>query len=290
MSYDLSALTRIAQGGQADIYALDGGRILRVLRSSDAVQAEMLHREYAVMAALRELGVSVPRVFECCQVDGHPALAMQRIDGPSLLRRLQRNPLRIGAVADSLAQLHCAVLASPAIDGLPDIKTRARRLVPQSRHLDAADVAFVNELLDELPEGRALLHGDYHPGNILSQGDDLYIIDWFNATTGDAVSDVAHSYLLLCDKPHIQGESMLEHRFLRTTAVWFGGLYLSRMHTRLGFDMDVFGKWMAVRAAERSAYGQPSELMTKARFVRRCRQARADGVPAAQWPRLLARS
>lgn len=109
-----------------------------------------------------------------------------------------------------------------APEDLMKIRKRVDILINRSAYLDSADRAFVRELLAELPEGGSLLHGDFHPGNILTDGGRAYIIDWFAASGGDAVSDIAHTYLLCACKPRIPSESAVAHRFTKAMAVLFG--------------------------------------------------------------------
>jgi aminoglycoside phosphotransferase (APT) family kinase protein len=243
----------------------------------------MLKSECALMQELRGRGLGVPEVYECSEADGKPAAVLQRITGPSLLENLARNPLRMGNISKTLARLHCEFLHCPALEGLMEIKERVDILIDRSIYLHDGDCAFIRSLLSELPEGNALLHGDFHPGNILTQAGQYYVIDWFGAARGDAVSDIAHTYLLCAYKPRIPSESFLTYKMLKVAAKRFGGMYLKQMRARLGFDMGGFGKWLAVRAAERTTYGQPSELKPRADFVKACRAMQEKGIPPERW-------
>jgi aminoglycoside phosphotransferase (APT) family kinase protein len=287
MSYDLNRMKLLARGGQADIYEMDEGRILRVLRGVDPKDTRMLMGERAIMDELRRRDVAVPEVYEYAEVDGRPALAMQRISGPSMLDNLLRHPLGMRKTTRELARLHCEFLACPALEGLMEIRERVDYLIGRSPLLDDGDRAFVRELLAELPAGGMLLHGDFHPGNILTEGGRSYIIDWFGASRGDPVSDVAHTYLLCAHKPRIPSESDFTYRYLKAAAVLLGRMYLREVRARLGFGMEEFGKWTAVRAAERTAYGQPSELRARVAYVKACRRMRVAGVPAERWYKKL---
>jgi aminoglycoside phosphotransferase (APT) family kinase protein len=287
MPYDLQAMKLLARGGQADIYEIDEGSILRVLRGADPKDTRMLMSEHTVMNELRTRGVGVPEVYEFTEVVGKPALVMERIAGPSMMDLMLRNPFIMRRTARELARLHFGFLGCSAPEGLMAIRKRADILIDRSAFLDEADRDFVRLLLAGLPDGESLLHGDFHPGNILTRGSRRYIIDWFGATTGDPVSDIAHTYLLCADKPRIPTESILKHVFLRAMARQFGRAYLKEIRPMLGFDMGNFGKWMAVRAAERTVYGQPSELKSKARFVRACRMLQDQGVSPQRWYKKL---
>lgn len=287
MVYNLSEMKLLARGGQADIYEIDGSQVLRVLRDADAEHAAMLQNERAIMAELKERGADVPEVFEYGEADGQPALAIERVSGPSLMELMLRNPLDLGGSARELARLHREVVSAPAPDALMDIRKRVNFLIGRSSLIDDADKAFVRELLAVLPDGTALQHGDFHPGNILTQGGRRYIIDWFSASRGAPLSDIAHTYLLCANKPRIPGEGRLKFALLKAYAVLFGRRYLKEIGKAVPIDRDEFGRWLAVRAAERTVYGQPSELPGRAAFVKACRMAWENGVPPRRWYKLL---
>lgn len=62
------------------------------------------------------------------------------------------------------------------------------------------DKNLVNKIMtvfNDLPIKKNLCHGDFHPGNILVSKDKKVIIDWSGVHTGNPVSDVAHTYLLM---------------------------------------------------------------------------------------------
>jgi hypothetical protein len=258
-----------------------------VLRETDEHSVQALYTERAVMALLKERGASVPDVYDAGEAGSLPAYAMQRISGPSMLEMMVKNPLGIGNYAKVLADLHAEFLTTVAPGEIKDINGRAKFLINRASLLNEDDKAFALSLLDGLPEGSALLHGDFHPGNILSEGGKYFIIDWFGVTKGDPVSDVAHTYLLCADKPRIPGEGAVKHYFLKSFARLFGNAYLRCIRIKLGFGMDVFGKWLAVRAAERSVYGQPLERAGRAAFVKACRTGHLKGTGSAGWHKFL---
>jgi serine/threonine protein kinase len=181
VTYDLSSMKLLAQGGQADIYEIDKSKILRVLRSPDPNDGLFLLAERTIMTALRQQGVGVPEVYEYAEVNGLPALAMEKITGPSMLDKMLKNPFTMRSTAQELARLHCGFVGTSAVEGLADIKKRIDTLIDISTSIDEDDRAFVRAMLGDLPEGESLLHGDFHPGNILTSGINSYIIDWFGA-------------------------------------------------------------------------------------------------------------
>ena len=51
--------------------------------------------------------------------------------------------------------------------------------------------------LERMPGGQRLCHGDLHPWNVIMAGGRAMAIDWFGATRGNPLADVARTALLL---------------------------------------------------------------------------------------------
>ena len=269
----LTNLRLLAQGGQALIYEYGEGRVLRVLRNPD--DAELLQYEIAITKALLGSDVSVPEVYESLTVDGKPAVAVQRIPGISMLAYMKAHPLKLKTLAHTLAELHIAVSAAH-VPGLKPARGRARVLTDKSAVLSLEDKAFVQQLIEALPDGEALCHGDFHPGNILMHDGKHYIIDWFGAYQGDMLSDAAHTYLILKNVPRFPGVSALAHVVMKLSGVMLAHAYLRSLRGLTDVDMGQFSRWLAVKAAERSFYGMPAEKPLLVRFIEKCRQHQSE--------------
>src|SRR5436190_9836888 len=119
-----------------------------------------------------------------------PVQIMERAPGKTLLDAFSQSPLRLPSLVDALAALH-ARLHRTAVDDWPSAVDGGdtlldRRLAgvrhaltledspPLRRALDA-----VERLAPQLQDAHAVAcHGDFHPLNVLIEGDDLTIIDW----------------------------------------------------------------------------------------------------------------
>jgi Ser/Thr protein kinase RdoA (MazF antagonist) len=77
-----------------------------------------------------------------------------------------------------------ALLESPYVGGFPDdIGPRLRAAAPRLE--DAC------HRLASLGPGPTLVHGDFHPWNVLQAGDDVVVIDWSDAAMGHPFIDLA---------------------------------------------------------------------------------------------------
>ena len=269
---DLKDLKLIAQGGQAQIYEYGDDKVLRVLR--DPKDAALLQYEVGITKALKGSGVSVPEVFESLTVEGKPAVVVQRIRGVSMMDYIRKHPLQLASQAKALAALHIAVSRN-TVPGLKQARERARYLTERAQALEPVAKEFVQGVIDGLPDGSALCHGDFHPGNILKEGGRDYVIDWFGAYQGDILSDAAHTYLVLKNVPRYPGVGAAAHRVMKLAGGMIARAYLKALRSLMPVDLAQFSQWLVVKAAERSCYGMPAERPLLAGFIDKCRQGGA---------------
>lgn len=101
----------IGAGREADVYALDEGRVLRRYRRGDDAAGEA-----ELMAYLGAHGFPVPRVHDVSGAD----LVMDRLDGGSMAAALGDGRIDVAEGAAMLAGLHRLLHDVPARSGLRD--------------------------------------------------------------------------------------------------------------------------------------------------------------------------
>jgi aminoglycoside phosphotransferase (APT) family kinase protein len=150
----------IGQGRAADVYELDGDRVLRRYRIDAEVTDEARLMEY-----LHSAGFPVPRVY---QADGRDMI-LARVRGVDMLTDLGERPWLALRYATILAQIH---------DRLHDIEAPPWLRRP-------------------LGDGDRVMHLDLHPGNVMLTGTGPVVIDWSNGSAGPPGADVAMASLII---------------------------------------------------------------------------------------------
>jgi aminoglycoside phosphotransferase (APT) family kinase protein len=145
-----------AFGRNADVYALDGGRVLRRYRDDGSDTT----REAALMAHVAAHGFPVPEVYAAEGSD----LVMRRLEGPTMLGAFADGRLDLGGGAAMLAELHARLHAVPLPAGAP--------------------------------AGAVIVHRDLHPDNVVLTPDGPYVIDWREAQYGPPELDLAMTALI----------------------------------------------------------------------------------------------
>src|SRR5215467_295134 len=181
----------IAQGREAEVYAWTGDAVLKLYRDGFGGHGA----EAAALASLDGTGIA-PRLLDTATIDGRLGLVLQRVDGVDMLAVLRHQPWRVVGLARTLADAALHIHRVPAPIDLPDlIDVLGDRI--DSAGLDPRLRDFARRVLDTLPAGDRLCHGDLHPGNAVVTAEGTSIIDWPGATRGAPAADFARSLLLL---------------------------------------------------------------------------------------------
>jgi aminoglycoside phosphotransferase (APT) family kinase protein len=141
-------------------------------------------------------GLPAPRVDDVVEVEGRHGIILERIEGPSMLRRVVSRPWTILKSARLLADLHVATHARSASD-LPPQQGLLERKIRAANGLSDLTRATALDVLARLSNDSAVCHGDFHPDNILMSSRGPIIIDWSYASHGNPLADVVCTSLLI---------------------------------------------------------------------------------------------
>src|SRR5437868_6770813 len=119
------------------------------------------------MTAAWEAGGPVPTPGPRVDVEGRPGMVMERIDGPDMLTLIGRRPWRLFGLARTLGTAHARLNEVPGPPSLVATRDLLRTRIEAQSALPARFRSTALRLLDDLPDGDRLNHGDYHPGNVL---------------------------------------------------------------------------------------------------------------------------
>jgi aminoglycoside phosphotransferase (APT) family kinase protein len=186
--------------------AIDGRRYM--LRHERASTEENRAREFSCMRVAAERGIA-PRVHYASVQDG--VCITDFVQGLTLGESLRQGG---GDYMAPLATLLRALHAGPAF---PKVMTVPDACIAFGGALRsrAAEMPLGRELVDRVAEMRAALaphivdapcHHDLNPGNILVEGDRLWLIDWNGACAGDAFHDVVTQAVFIYRTPEARAK------------------------------------------------------------------------------------
>jgi aminoglycoside phosphotransferase (APT) family kinase protein len=264
-------LRKIAEGREAEMFAWEGGTILRLLRQPGSEPGADQRNQWqaAAIEAARSRGVRVPAVLGATTVMGRPGLIMERIDGPDLLTLVGRRPWTVFRVARICGEVHAQLHEVQAPRVIPSLREALKRRIETASPLPQHLAELALGALDGLPDGDALCHGDFHPANILLAGDEPVLIDWTNATRGDATADVARTRLILGLGEPPPGTSSVLRALTHVGRNLMLSQYLRSYRRLRPLDMSAVKRWEIPISAARLSEGIPEEVPRLLAFLER---------------------
>ena len=181
----------IARGNTSDIWAWSKQSVVKVLRPG--IPEHWATMEAETLARVHAAGLPVPESEGVVDFDGRPGIVMERIDGIAMWERIKREPATVAGLIEQLVDLQIEVQATP-VPGLIPLVQRLRTKIGEATQLTAEERDEARGLLELLPPGDALCHGDFHPANIILTERGPVILDWFDAASGNAMADFVRSY------------------------------------------------------------------------------------------------
>lgn len=271
----------VARGSRSALHAYGRGAVVKVPKpttpdnwmAEDWIECEARYAE-----AARAAGAPAARLLGIELIDGRPASVWERIEGATLWQQALERPEASMEVGRRLADLQLALFELVAPVALP---SQHGRLVSKIRVAAARVDPEVARAVDLIPErvGRLrLCHGDLHPSNVILSREGPVIVDWYDASRGDAVADVARTCMTLLGDGgvgprHLPGSdgSMLES---------LTGAYLERLWDPLALDDERLQRWQGINAVARMAEGLASRALFE--VWERCAPTFDVRVPALQ--------
>ena len=222
-------LKLIGKGATAEIY-LDGNIASKVYlnRTIDEVENERFHQQFA-----HDSGLAVPQVYDLKQLeDGRVVLEMAYIEGKPLMHEEMEESQLVEAMKvlvrlqDDMHQIHATELPK-----LVDVMGKKILSTPLDVKVKNALMALLSQLDNQAEQ---LCHGDFHPLNVLFDGEKYWIIDWVDATAGNPLADLCRTYLLL-----------------KSQMTELAVLYLQVLCAEIKCQADAILNWQPVVAAAR---------------------------------------
>lgn len=248
----------VARGRTSLVFEFGPDCVVKVPRPE--TPSHWLVEEARLISAIRRVGVNAPKVREIININGKASMVLERIKGRSVWQHIVEDPARTKDWAKLLAQVHIDLLTVPAPTEIPPFLAKTAAKIDLATRLPPADRAAAASMLATLPAGRTLLHGDFHPGNVIIGPDGPVIIDWFDASAGHADADIVRSSIMMRpsstthELPHLVGSTRpiltkLHRSYLGAVAghvgsdgpprtIWEGVLAVSRLSEGVHYDTD----------------------------------------------------
>lgn len=193
----VDGLELIGAGANGRVYRLDEERIIKVYNPVTNTPEKILReREVSRKAFVR--GIPSAISFELVRVGDSYGIIYEMVRARTLSQVFQSQPERLEEYATRMAGLLRTLHATEFEEGeLPDARQVMHMWVgiaEQSGMYPSETIAKMRAAIDAIPHNNKFIHGDFHTANIMVTDDDeLVLIDMGDASMGDPVIDLAFS-------------------------------------------------------------------------------------------------
>lgn len=196
----IKGLKEMAKGGVGVLYRLDDDTVIKVFRPE--CEVEVLERERIMAKESFVLGMPTAIPFDIVYVpEAHSyGLVFEMITAGTLTSAILKNPDKLeyyatlfGRVLRENHSIHvpAGTLPISSETHIADLNRIAHYFTPEQ-------VELFRTILSRIPEDDRLLHNDYHPKNVMINGEDgneeLLLIDMGEVSSGNPLIELSHTY------------------------------------------------------------------------------------------------
>ncbi|WP_019913771.1 phosphotransferase family protein [Paenibacillus sp. HW567] len=258
---------KVGEGRTAEVWEHGTGAILKLYR--DNIPGHHVEHEYEISKYVHGHNVQTPQPMELITSEGRKGIVFQQIHGRSMLKLISEKPWRLGGYARRMAALHYKLHKLEGPEGLGRQKEALHKTIIAAPMLTLEEKTAVLGELEKLPEGERLLHGDFHPDNVL-MGEQVWVIDWMTGMSGNPAGDAARTVVMLSMGAVPPGASWLTRVLLAFMRQRLTKGYIREYLRLSGGSYAEINAWVLPVAAARLVEGIPTA--EKEQLVREIRR------------------
>lgn len=184
----------IGKGANGAVYRYDAETIVKLYFNPDALPEIQRERELARKALVLGINTAIP--YDVVRVGESYGTVMELLSASSLSQLIKNDPehleLPLKYFVDMLKQIH-----GTEVDGgdLPDMKQVALDWAAFVRdHLPQELGDKLYAMVQAVPERHTMMHGDYHPNNVMVRDGEALLIDMDTLCTGHPVFELGSMF------------------------------------------------------------------------------------------------
>jgi uncharacterized protein (TIGR02172 family) len=255
----------IGAGRTADVYGWGDNHVLKLYQAW--MPAIAVEREFNITRLARAAGMSVPAAEEMLQVEGRLGIIFERIRGISLLKTLETRPWRLIFISRLLAETHARMHTCNLSSETANQRDQIEQGIAWTKDLSETEKQAILAALARLPDGNALCHGDFHPGNIIMTNHGPVIIDWMTGHRGHPLADVARTVLIIQTGGLPLGLPPVMRLLIDASRSWLVTIYLARYRQIRSASRSEIDAWLlpllSARLMEVENYPREKQIILK---------------------------
>ena len=187
---DLEGCKLLGAGGHGKVFRINDDTIVKLYHAGDSVEDIKREQDYAKKAFVMGIPTAIP--FDIVRHEDLYGLVFELVDADLVSNYLNEHPDRIEDVAKKYAQtmkqLHSTHTAPGALSGTKELYRS--RIEGLRAYMTDEEVDTLHRINEAIPECDTVVHGDFHPKNVMIQNGELVLIDMADLTTGNPLYDL----------------------------------------------------------------------------------------------------
>ena len=181
----------IGVGNTATVYEWNEEKVIKLFHYD--YPRKSIEKEFLNAKIISDMDFQKPKAYGIVAYGERLGIIYDKIEGKSLETWVMETG-DVRGCALYMANLHKKIISN-MVANVPSYKEFLRYYIV--RAMDLRDREKVLSILDELPDGDILCHGDFHPGNIFISEGQTTAIDFMNICKGHFLYDVARTTFLI---------------------------------------------------------------------------------------------
>lgn len=182
---------RIGKGNTAEVFEYGNGKICKLF--FEGYPHEYAELEFQNAKEMYKNKIRIPAPFQIVTAENRTGIIYEKIEGETLSSVMAKEKKSIDKLLNMFVHLQLDILSHHS----RNVLSYKEYLTAMLKNKEIANPAILN-VIKSLPEDDCLLHGDFHPNNILITPDGTpVIIDFMNVCYGPSLYDIARTYFLI---------------------------------------------------------------------------------------------
>ena len=185
--YSREGFELLGRGTNGVVYRIDDENLIKVFEKSAPLETIQKERELARQALIS--GIPTAISYNVAHVDDCFGIVFEMLDAQPLSTVLKSMPDQYDHYVEKyislLKKIHKTKGDKSVFGSIKDIYFEA--IEECKSYYSVVEIGLIRDLVASVPDTDMLIHGDYHPNNIMVQDDDLILIDMGSMSCGHPV-------------------------------------------------------------------------------------------------------
>ena len=210
----------LGAGGHGKVLRLNADTIVKLYYAGDSLEDIKREQDYAKKAFVMGIPTAIP--FDIVKCDGMYGLVFELVNADIVANYLNEHPEQLEDIAKKYAQtmkqLHETHVEEGALSSTKELyRTRIEGL---RAYMTDEEVDILHRINDAIPESDTVVHGDFHPKNVMIQNGELVLIDMADLTTGHPLYDLGSMALSHHLPPDYRIENITDMKAEMVRQLW----------------------------------------------------------------------